>query len=120
MMLIIGDSVWRGKIRASAIRREGGGPWHKKELSDSDVARVTLRLDALVTARRQAKAAWLGTHALPVAHLPTRPDRLELAVLTALAQVLGSALMQESYFLPVLDAIASRGGGGARAARTVG
>ena len=71
---------------------------------------MTLRLDALVTARRQAKAAWLATHALPVAHLPTRPGRLEFAVLTALAQVYGAALVQDSHFLPVLDAIASRGG----------
>jgi len=80
------------------------------EFSDAEVARATLRLDALVTARRQTKAAWLATHALPVAHLPTRPGRLELAVLTALAQVYGSALVQDSHFLPVLDAIASRGG----------
>jgi hypothetical protein len=82
----------------------------EEEFSDAEVARVTLRLDALVTARRQAKAAWLATHALPVAHLPTRPGRLELAVLTALAQVYGAALVQDSHFLPVLDAIASRGG----------
>ncbi|SAL85360.1 hypothetical protein AWB68_07654 [Caballeronia choica] len=89
-----------------------------EEFSDAKVSRVTLRLDALVTERRQAKAAWFATHALPVAHLPTRPDRLGPAGLTALDQGYGAALVQNRHFLSVLDAVASRGGG-VRATRDV-
>ncbi|SAL66132.1 hypothetical protein [Caballeronia humi] len=41
--------------------------------------------------------------------LPVRPSRIELAVLTALAQTYGPALLDQPSFTPVLDCIAECG-----------
>ncbi len=75
---------------------------------DVEVARVTLELDRAITRRRRASA--LG-HIVEgrVLPLPVKPDRIELAVITSLAQTYGSALLQGADFEPVLDCIAECG-----------
>jgi hypothetical protein len=77
--------------------------------SDREVARVVLALDEAVTLRRRAAAAWLTAHGEAMPLLPVRPSRIELAVLTALAQTYGPPLLEQPSFRPVLDCIAECG-----------
>jgi hypothetical protein len=76
--------------------------------SDVEVARVTLELDRAITRRRRASALGhiVEGRSLP---LPVKPNRIELAVITSLAQTYGSALLQGADFEPVLDCIAECG-----------
>jgi hypothetical protein len=78
-----------------------------------EVARVVLKVDAAITLKRTATAAWLTAHhhavpALPRG-LPLRPTRMELAVVIALAETFGAPLYREARFMPVLDFIADVG-----------
>ncbi|SAL62409.1 hypothetical protein [Caballeronia humi] len=77
--------------------------------SDREVARVVLQLDEAVALKRRAAIARLAAHQDAVPILPVRPSRIELAVLTALAQTYGPALLEQPSFAPVLDCIAECG-----------
>ncbi|SAL05180.1 hypothetical protein AWB81_07052 [Caballeronia arationis] len=81
----------------------------EEAFSDREVARVVLALDETVALKRRAAIFWLTArgHAVPI--LQARPSRIELAVLTALAQTYGAALLEQPSFAPVLDCIAKRG-----------
>ena len=74
---------------------------------DVEVARVTLELDRAITRRRRASAIGhlVEGRALP---LPVKPNRIELAVFTSLAQTYGPALLQDGFAL-VLDRLAEWG-----------
>jgi hypothetical protein len=76
---------------------------------DREIARLTLQLDEAITLRRRAGVAWLSAHSDALPALPIKPSRVELAVLTVLAQAYGAALLQEDDFALVLDRIAERG-----------
>jgi hypothetical protein len=74
---------------------------------DREVAWVVLQLDEAVALwRRVVRAGSLERVAMP---LPSRPNRIELAVLTALAQTYGAALLHDSRFTPVIDFTAEWG-----------
>jgi hypothetical protein len=75
--------------------------------SDVEIARVTLELDRAITRRRRASAM---AHIVEGRHLPlpVKPNRIELAVFTSLAQTYGSALLHAD-FEPVLACVAERG-----------
>ncbi|GAB5097652.1 hypothetical protein [Caballeronia sp. HLA56] len=77
--------------------------------SDREGARAVLQLDDTVTLWRRAASASLSNLAA-VPALPIRPSGVELAVLTALAQSYGHAIVEDQRFLPVLDFIAECGG----------
>jgi hypothetical protein len=68
-----------------------------------------LALDEAVTLRRRAAAAWLSAHGDPLPALRMRPSRIELAVLTTLAQTYGPALLDRADFTPVIDVVAECG-----------
>lgn len=82
---------------------------------DAEVAYLVLLLDAAITRRRRASAAMPDSpggqisHGTPQPPCALRPTRIELAVLTALAQTYGSAMVKEGPFTPVLNFIAERG-----------
>ncbi|WP_062643847.1 hypothetical protein [Caballeronia arationis] len=76
--------------------------------SDAGVARIVLELDRAITRRRRAGAASHIVEERPVPQ-PVKPTRIELAVLTALAQIYGSAVINYPDFTPVLDNIAECG-----------
>ena len=65
--------------------------------SDAEVARVVLELDRAITRRRRAGAMAHIVEGRPVP-LPVKPSRIELAVLTALAQTYGPAVLQHADF----------------------
>lgn len=73
------------------------------------VAHVVLELDAAITRKRRAAAAWLTAHGDAKPLLPVKPSRLELAVLIALAETYGTALTKDARFVAVLDCIIERG-----------
>ncbi|WP_250468099.1 hypothetical protein [Caballeronia sp. GAFFF2] len=77
--------------------------------SDQEIARAVLQLDNSVTLWRRAASASLSDLAATTP-LPIRPSGIELAVLTALAQSYGNAIVEDQRFLPVLDFIAECGG----------
>jgi hypothetical protein len=81
----------------------------KEEFSDREVAQVVLALDEAVALKRRATIARLAAHRDAVPILPVRPSRIELAVLTALAQTYGPALLEQPSFIPVFDCIAECG-----------
>jgi hypothetical protein len=81
----------------------------EEAFSDREVARVVLALDEAVALKRRAAISWLTAHGDAVPILPVRPSRIELAVLTALAQTYGAALLEQPSFAPVLDCIAQCG-----------
>jgi hypothetical protein len=76
--------------------------------SDVEVARVSLELDRAITRRRRASALGHIVEGRALS-LPVKPNRIELAVITSLAQTYGSALLQGTDFKPVLDCIAECG-----------
>jgi hypothetical protein len=76
--------------------------------SDAEVARVTLELDQEITRHRRAGAMHHIVEGRPLP-LPVKPTQIELAVLTALAQTYGPAVLNHRDFTPVLDCIAERG-----------
>ncbi|SAK88964.1 hypothetical protein AWB75_06110 [Caballeronia catudaia] len=73
------------------------------------VAQVVLAVDAAITLKRQAAAAWLTAHGDAVPLLPVKPSWLELAAVIALAATYGAALITLPRFLPVIDFIADYG-----------
>ncbi|WP_250508213.1 MULTISPECIES: hypothetical protein [unclassified Caballeronia] len=73
------------------------------------VARVVLELDEAITLKRRAAAAWLSAHGDAVPLLPVRPSRLELAVVIALAEIYGAALINDARLGPVIDFITDVG-----------
>lgn len=81
----------------------------RDEFSDREVAQVVLALDEAVALKRRAAIARLAAHRDAVPILPVRPSRIELAVLTALAQTYGPPLLEQPSFTPVLDCIAECG-----------
>jgi hypothetical protein len=81
----------------------------EEAFSDREVARVVLALDEAVALKRRAAISWLTAHGDAVPILPGRPSRIELTVLTALAQTYGAALLEQPSFAPVLDCIAKCG-----------
>jgi hypothetical protein len=76
--------------------------------SDAEVARVTLELDGQITRYRRAGAMHHLVEGRPLS-LPVKPTRIELAVLTALAQTYGPAVVTHRDFTPVLDCITECG-----------
>ncbi|SAK70235.1 hypothetical protein AWB82_04200 [Caballeronia glebae] len=79
------------------------------EAPTATVAQAVLAVDAAITLKRRAAAAWLTAHGDAVPLLPVKPSRLELAVVIALAESYGAALSAAPRFLPVLDFIADVG-----------
>jgi hypothetical protein len=79
------------------------------EMPSVEVARVVLKVDASITLKRTAAAAWLTAQGEAVPLLPVKPTRMELAVIIALAETYGTPLYRESRFMPVLDFIADYG-----------
>lgn len=79
------------------------------EAPTAAVAHVVLAVDAAITLKRRAAAAWLTAHGDAVPSLPVSPTRLELAVVIALADTYGAALSALPRFLPVIDFIADVG-----------
>jgi hypothetical protein len=79
------------------------------EMPSVEVARVVLKVDASITLKRTAAAAWLTAHGDAVPLLPVKPTRMELAVVIALAETYGAPLYKESRFVPVIDFIADYG-----------
>lgn len=83
------------------------------EAPSAAVARVVLKVDAAISLKRTAAAAWLTAHHYGVPSLPQclplRPTRMELAVIIALAEIFGAALYKNARFAPVLDCIADDG-----------
>jgi hypothetical protein len=94
---------------------------------DPDTARLVLQLDHAITASRAGQGT--GVHAFDAARrfmigsmpevlpgtalyrvLPARADRVELAILTALAQRYGAALLTDSTLGSALRLIARDGG----------
>ncbi|WP_244285752.1 hypothetical protein [Caballeronia concitans] len=73
------------------------------------VARVVLELDEAITLKRRAAAAWLTAHGDAVPLLPVKPTRLELAVVIALAEIYGAALINDARLGPVIDFITDVG-----------
>ncbi len=65
--------------------------------SDAEVAPVKLWHDA-VTQRRRASAAKLTAYGEASPERPIKPTRIELAVLTALAHVYGSSLVNSASY----------------------
>jgi len=84
----------------------GGGPPRRRARRS---AQVVLAVDAAITLKRRAAAAWLTAHGDAVPVLPVRPSRLELAVVIALAETYGAALSSALRFVPVIDFIADYG-----------
>jgi hypothetical protein len=62
------------------------------EAPTPDVARVVLKVDASITLKRTAAAAWLTAHGDAVLSLPIKPTCMELAILIALAETYGPTL----------------------------
>ncbi|WP_235007779.1 hypothetical protein [Caballeronia humi] len=79
------------------------------EAPTAAVAQAVLSVDAAVTLKRRAAAAWLTAPGDAVPLLPVKPSRLELAVVIALAETFGTALSAAPRFVPVLDFIADYG-----------
>lgn len=79
------------------------------EAPTAAVAQVVLAVDAAITLKRRAAAAWLTAHGDAVPLLPVRPSRLELAVVIALAETFGTALSSAPRFVPAIDFIANYG-----------
>ena len=79
-----------------------------RSFSDAEIARVVLALDRDITRRRRADAMAHIVNGRPVP-LPVKPTRVELGVLTALAQTYGPAVLEHADFTPVLDCIAECG-----------
>ncbi|WP_250517739.1 hypothetical protein [Caballeronia sp. INDeC2] len=79
------------------------------EAPTAAIARVVLDVDAAITLKRRAAAAWLTAHGDAVPLLPIKPSRVELAVVIALAETYGTALSSASRLLPVIDFIADHG-----------
>jgi hypothetical protein len=79
------------------------------EMPSVEVARVVLKVDASITLKRTAAAAWLTAHGDAVPLLSVKPTRMELAVVIALAETYGAPLYKESRFVPVIDFIADYG-----------
>lgn len=76
--------------------------------TDSEVARTVLDLDREITRQRRANAL----HCLVEGDaylLPVKPTRIELSVFRALAQTYGPTLLQQAFFTPVLERIATCG-----------
>lgn len=91
--------------------RAGAGEHERwpNEAPTAAVARVVLELDEAITLKRRAAAAWLTAHGDAVPLLPVKPTRLELAVVIALAEIYGAALINDARLAPVLDFIADVG-----------
>jgi hypothetical protein len=87
-------------------RNDGGND--PDAFSDAEVARLVLALDQAITRRRRAGAMHHLVEGRPVP-LPVKPTRVELGVLTALAQTYGPALLDDADFAPVLDVITECG-----------
>jgi hypothetical protein len=83
---------------------DGRGPF-----TDAEIARLTLQLDQVITRQRRFAAAWLRSHDEAQPSVPIRPSKVELAVLTALAQTYGPALLTHAEFAPVLEYLAQWG-----------
>jgi hypothetical protein len=79
------------------------------EMPSVEVARVVLKVDASITLKRTAAAAWLTAHGDAVPFLPVKPTRMELAVVIALAETYGTPLYRDARFVPVIDFIADYG-----------
>ncbi|KDR27142.1 hypothetical protein [Caballeronia zhejiangensis] len=79
------------------------------EAPTAAVAQVVLAVEAAITLKRRAAAAWLTAHGDAVPLLPIKPSRLELAVVIALAETYGAALSSAPRFVPVIDFIADDG-----------
>jgi hypothetical protein len=77
-------------------RGQGPVAYGEEAFSDREVARVVLALDEAVALKRRAAISWLTAPGDAVPILPGRPSRIELAVLTALAQTYGAALLEQS------------------------
>ncbi len=69
----------------------------------------SLNVDASITLKRTAAAAWLTAHGDAVPSLPIKPTRMELAILIALAETYGPTLDNDARFVPVIDFIADYG-----------
>ncbi|MDR5832566.1 hypothetical protein P9250_32480 [Caballeronia sp. LP006] len=115
-----GDFSWAGWRRRSRGRRDPREPHDPIDPSDSndrwpaempsvEVARVVLKVDASITLKRTAAAAWLTAQGDAVPLLPVKPTRMELAVVIALAETYGTPLYKDARFVPVIDFIADYG-----------
>jgi hypothetical protein len=79
-----------------------------EEFSEREVARLTLQLDEIITRMRRGASTRHIARGIPLL-LPIKPTRTEFAVLTALAQTYGPAILRHDPFGLVLDCIAERG-----------
>jgi hypothetical protein len=109
-----GDFGGDGWPRRSGAPRDPRDPRDQSdrwpdEAPTPDVARVVLKVDASITLKRTAAAAWLTAHGDAVPSLPIKPTRMELAILIALAETYGPTLDNDARFVPVIDFIADYG-----------
>ncbi|MFM0327559.1 hypothetical protein [Caballeronia glebae] len=79
------------------------------EVPTAAVAQVVLAVDDAITLKRRAAPAWLTAQGDALPPLPIKPSRLELAVVIALAETFGAALVEDARFVAVLDYIADHG-----------
>ncbi|MDR5826254.1 hypothetical protein P9250_00085 [Caballeronia sp. LP006] len=103
-----GDFSEGGWPRRSGDPRDQNDLW-PDEAPTPEVARVVLKIDASITLKRTAAAAWLTAHGDAVPSLPINPTRMELAVVITLAETYGTALYRDARFVPVIDFIADYG-----------
>ncbi|CAL8481530.1 hypothetical protein [Caballeronia sp. S22] len=89
-------------------RPNGSERW-AAEAPAGAIARVVLHLDEAITLRRRAAVARLTAQGDAVPLRPSKPSRVELAVIIALAEIYGAALYQDVRLVPVIDFITDEG-----------
>jgi len=99
---------WRLQERGRRVAEEFAADDEADAFSDARVARIVLALDRAITQRRRAGAMSHIVEGRPVP-LSVKPTRIELAILTALAQIYGSAVVNHPDFTSVVDNIAECG-----------
>ncbi|SAK74559.1 hypothetical protein AWB76_04795 [Caballeronia temeraria] len=77
-------------------------------MPDGAVARIVSKLENIVTLMRQTtmQRGCSSSHI----HIPAAPSRMDMAILIALAETYGQAIVEDPCFYPVISFVAERGG----------
>ncbi|BAO92577.1 MULTISPECIES: hypothetical protein [Caballeronia] len=81
---------------------------NSEAMPDGTVARIVSELENVVTLMRQSsmQRSYASSHI----HIPATPSRMDMAILIALAETYGQAIVEDPRFYPVISFVAERGG----------
>ncbi|WP_053572338.1 hypothetical protein [Caballeronia cordobensis] len=86
----------------------GSGGSNRAAMSDGAVARIVSELENVVALMRQSsmQRGYASSHI----YISATPSRMDMAILIALAETYGQAIVEDPRFYPVISFVAERGG----------